>query len=449
MVDTYFLTGSLPTSSLPDSFSLDSSLSSWSETWPFSSDLLPADAYLVGGSVRDRLLNRQSSYLDLDFVLPERAVETAAKIAQVCEAGFVVLDEARHIARVVFEQATVDFAQQQGASVEDDLRRRDFTINAIAYSPHQKKLIDPLGGEADIAACTVRMVNAENLADDPLRLLRGYRQAAQLGFGLDVKTQVAIGTLAPQLQLVSMERVRSELDALLSVSSVADDGQFSDGQFISQLHDLQQQQLLQFCLPHFTPTGVDQIAAIDEAFQQFLQVMPTYAERLKSWAKPVPTGCYRSWLKAAKLSSLLGTDAVAAGKQMSELKYSRAEAQVVQTLIQVQAYTKALCSGPLSRAQAFFFFKAVGDAFPAASLLAVAQGADMATVQALIDQFLNPQDVIAHARPLITGTTLMKKLNIAPGPEIGTWINLLEQAQAAGDILSAEDAIAWVEHHKD
>ena len=71
------------------------------KTWPFALELLPPDACLVGGSVRDRLLNRQATYLDLDFVLPADAVETASAIAQACSAGFVVLDEARRIARVV------------------------------------------------------------------------------------------------------------------------------------------------------------------------------------------------------------------------------------------------------------------------------------------------------------------------------------------------------------
>ena len=103
------------------------------ETWPFSLDLLPDDAYLVGGSVRDRLLNRSTTYLDLDFVLSSNAVKTAATIANSCNAGFVVLDEARQIARVVFAEMTVDFAQQQGETIAVDLHRRDFTINAIAY----------------------------------------------------------------------------------------------------------------------------------------------------------------------------------------------------------------------------------------------------------------------------------------------------------------------------
>ena len=80
---------------------------------PFSVEELPSDTCLVGGAVRDALLQRQSQYIDFDFVLPERAVETAREISQRYKAGFVVLDPERHIARVVFPQGTLDFAQQE------------------------------------------------------------------------------------------------------------------------------------------------------------------------------------------------------------------------------------------------------------------------------------------------------------------------------------------------
>ncbi|HBW90708.1 MAG TPA: [cytidine(C)-cytidine(C)-adenosine (A)]-adding enzyme, partial [Cyanobacteria bacterium UBA11149] len=86
----------------------------------------------VGGAVRDSLLSRRSDYLDLDFVLPVDAIKIARSLANRYKAGFVVLDKERQIARVVFEAATVDFAQQEGESIETDLYRRDFTINAIA-----------------------------------------------------------------------------------------------------------------------------------------------------------------------------------------------------------------------------------------------------------------------------------------------------------------------------
>ncbi len=407
------------------------------EDWPFSLDLLPADAYLVGGSVRDRLLHRQSAYLDLDFVLPQNAVKTASAIARSCDAGFVVLDQARQIARVVFEQTTVDFAQQQGNSLEADLRRRDFTVNAIAYHPHSQTLIDPLNGKADIATKTIRMVSYENLAADPLRLMRAYRQAAQLGFSLSPSTQAAIGQLAPQLAAVSIERVRQELDALLSVPAGTD-----------QLAPILKNRLLQFGLPHFNTSSIEQVAAIDRAIEQLKKDLPAYAERLRGWLKPVPAGFYRSWIKATKLSRLIAPDNVAAEAELAALKYSRTEAQVALSLIQLQPDIQAMCRGPLSRSQQFFLFKAAGENFLAVSLLGLAQGVSMMVLQPMIQRFLDPEDKVAHPQVLMTGRTLIKRLGMKPGPEMGHLLKEVELAQARGEIGSREEAIAWLKQRK-
>jgi tRNA nucleotidyltransferase (CCA-adding enzyme) len=150
--------------------------------FPGNLALLPDQAYLVGGSVRDALLQRYRNPPDLDFVLPEKAIATAKEFANLYGGGFVILDEEREIARVVFDQGTLDLASQEGASLETDLHRRDFTINAIAYNLKSQQLVDPLGGLADLEQGVLRMVAVKNLEDDPLRLLRAYRQAAQLNF---------------------------------------------------------------------------------------------------------------------------------------------------------------------------------------------------------------------------------------------------------------------------
>ena len=189
--------------------------------FPFDFNDLPTPAYLVGGWVRDRLLNRQGKYLDLDFVLPEKAVETAQAIARKYKAGFVVLDTDRQIARVVFKDGTADFAQQMGDSLVADLGRRDFCMNAIAIECHhiEQDFVDPFNGIGDLEARRIRMVAPENLADDPLRILRGYRQAAQLGFEIEDLTRQVLIKLAPKLKAVAAERVRSELGYLLSISN--------------------------------------------------------------------------------------------------------------------------------------------------------------------------------------------------------------------------------------
>ena len=181
------------------------------ENLPFDLDLLPKPVYVVGGAVRDALLGRVRAELDLDLVVPVGAVDVARRLATAYRAGFVLLDAERQIARVVFPGMTVDIAQQDGASIADDLNRRDYTLNAIAYDLQTGETIDPLNGTQDIQQRRIRMVDKQNLVDDPLRLLRAYRQAAQLNFTIEAETRAAIHQLAPLLTTVAAERVLMEL----------------------------------------------------------------------------------------------------------------------------------------------------------------------------------------------------------------------------------------------
>ncbi len=309
------------------------------KTWPFDSRLLPETACVVGGSVRDALLERQADYLDLDFVLPDGAVAIASAIARRYRAGFVVLDADNQIARAVFDQATIDFAQQVGPTLETDLQRRDFTINAIAYHPQSDRLIDPLNGIADLQQQTLRMVSRENLAEDPLRLLRAYRQAAQLGFTIDSDTRSTIRELAPLLQQIAAERIRHELDALLSQPNGA-----------TCFRMAWQDGLFDTWLPHLTANHAEQLAALDRALANLPQ-LPGYLSLLHSWKDAVPAGHYRSWIKAARLSRLLPLDEDAANRWLNRLKYSRSEGQAIFRVIQTQPYLDRMVmqSGSLSR----------------------------------------------------------------------------------------------------
>lgn len=98
------------------------------------------------------------------------------------------------------------------------MHRRDFTVNAIAYNPHTQEIIDPLQGYVDLQQGILRMISPANLEDDPLRLMRGYRQAAQLGFTIEPATRTAICSLASHLSKVAAERVRVEIGYLLANS---------------------------------------------------------------------------------------------------------------------------------------------------------------------------------------------------------------------------------------
>jgi len=185
------------------------------------------EAWCVGGAVRDALLGHP--HLDWDLATSAKPEEVRKlfghrrTIPVGIDFGTVgVLDRDGKMHEVTTfrrdvqtdgRHAVVEF----GVSLDDDLARRDFTINAIAYSPRRDELRDPFGGRADLAAHVVRAVGDpdERMREDRLRALRAIRFAARFGFAMDDATRRAITTSAPFLARLSPERVKQELDKTL------------------------------------------------------------------------------------------------------------------------------------------------------------------------------------------------------------------------------------------
>jgi tRNA nucleotidyltransferase/poly(A) polymerase len=182
-------------------------------------DILPdQEIYLVGGAVRDMLLNRLSH--DLDFALPSNGVALARRVANALKADFMVLDNERDTGRVIVTEADgtrtfLDFATYRGKSLDEDLRVRDFTMNAIAFDLRTHTLIDPLNGASDLRAKVIRACSSASFSDDPVRILRAVRQAAAFEFKIELETRKAMKQAASLLPRVSPERQRDELFKML------------------------------------------------------------------------------------------------------------------------------------------------------------------------------------------------------------------------------------------
>lgn len=177
-----------------------------------------SELYLVGGAVRDILLGRPSP--DLDFAVPAGAIPLARKVANALDADYVTLDEEHDTGRVIHtaengRRTHLDFASFRGQTLEDDLRHRDFTINALACDLRAEAILDPLEGAADLRAKRIRACLPTALSDDPVRVLRGVRQAAAFGFQIEKDTREWMRQAAPQLGRVSPERQRDELFKML------------------------------------------------------------------------------------------------------------------------------------------------------------------------------------------------------------------------------------------
>jgi len=173
------------------------------------------ELYLVGGAVRDALLGRVSH--DLDFVLPSGGIKLARRLADSLGADIFPLDEERDTGRVLItnpdgSRDILDFATYRGGpTLEDDLRARDFTINAMAMDLRTMSLLDPLGGASDLRAKTLRACSDTSMSDDPIRIVRGVRLAASLGFLIEPSTRKAMKRAVPEIERISPERVRDEL----------------------------------------------------------------------------------------------------------------------------------------------------------------------------------------------------------------------------------------------
>jgi len=199
------------------------------------------ELYLVGGVVRDLLLDRGRADLDLaTSAPPERTRKLgrqagATSIYDVGAAfgtiGLVFSHPERDdlTAEITTYRSEVYPTRDRRPSVRhdvslhEDLSRRDFTINAIALDPLTGELIDPFGGIADLNQGRIRAVGdpAERFDEDPLRILRAARFAAQLDFEIDPEALEAMRATAPELSRISVERVTAELNRLLVAPAVA------------------------------------------------------------------------------------------------------------------------------------------------------------------------------------------------------------------------------------
>lgn len=221
-----------------------------------------AELYLVGGMVRDLLLERPIPN-DLDFATSVPPERTKAILAALPHAGLydvgekfgtigVILPEGEERFDVeittyrseAYEPGSRHPAVAFGERIEDDLSRRDVTVNAIAVDVRTGQIIDPFYGRADLAMGLLRAVGEpdERFAEDPLRLLRVARFVAQLGFAVEAGTLAAMGRQAQTLETISSERILAELTKLLC-------GDYAD----HALDVLLETGLLTVAMPELTP----------------------------------------------------------------------------------------------------------------------------------------------------------------------------------------------------
>lgn len=197
-------------------------------------DRLGVEAYVVGGYVRDHYLGRPST--DIDVVVVGSGVAVAEELGRVLQAK-VTIYRTYGTAMLRWQGTEVEFVgarkesyspesrnpQVEPGSLEDDQRRRDFTINAMAWSLNCDsfgELVDPFEGMYDLEDCIIRTPcdPEKTFSDDPLRMMRAVRFASQLGFDIDDETFEGIIAQAHRIEIITKERISVELSKIMASS---------------------------------------------------------------------------------------------------------------------------------------------------------------------------------------------------------------------------------------
>ncbi len=372
------------------------------EHWPVPLEAFPAGSALVGGAVRDALLDRLSATPDLDLVVPDDALGHTRALAQRHGGACVVLDKDRDMARLVVKGWTIDLARREGDSLEADLRRRDYRINAIAVelSP-SPRLVDPTGGLNDLKAGLLTAVAEQNLIDDPLRLLRGLRLAAELGFAIDDATEHLLSLHSTLLPRAAPERIQAELSKLVQAP-------WADGA-LRQLH-------ASGLIRPWVASPPQEGAA--------LQNTTTIEERTQLLSSE----------EGEQARPLLRLTALLSDAGLQQLRFSRRQIQRCKRLRTWQQRDDGQAYAQLPEEERLQLHSEMGADLPA---LIIQLAPD--DQQTWLQRWRNPDDPLFHPRPPIDGTTLQQKLSIPAGPALGRLLKHLSLERAFGR-LEGQDA---------
>jgi tRNA nucleotidyltransferase (CCA-adding enzyme) len=351
--------------------------------WPLEPGCFPTGSGLVGGAVRDALLQRLGPYPDLDLVVPSGAIKLCQRLARQHRGTAVVLDAERDMARLVLGPWNLDLAAQEGPDLINDLQRRDYGINALGLplTPGEA-LLDPTGGLDDLAQGQLRALSEANLLADPLRLLRGVRLAAELTFTLESHTSALISRHAATLPQVAAERVLAELEKLANCPA-GDAG-------------LQQASDLGLLRPWETPLHTDQRGRLN-------------ASVLNSEEKLIA-------LPLARLAQRFD------GAALGQLKASR---KLQQRCGRLRHWAENL-DQPLSEVAMLKLCQELEEDLPALVLLA-----PQATT-GWLRRWRDRADPLFHPRSPHDGRTLQRELGLAPGPQLGELMERLMLERAFG-----------------
>lgn len=372
----------------------------------------PLLVYLVGGPVRDVLLG--APIKDLDFVLEGDAPALARSLADELK-GEVVIHSSFGTATVVVEGSRIDMVTARretyphaGAlpevspgTIDDDLARRDFSINALAlpFFEQQPEVIDRHGGLADLVSGVVRILHPRSFIDDPTRILRAVRYEQRFDFHMESETEARLreALAGACLDAVSGDRLRHELERIL-----------------------EEQDPLP-ALNRAAELGV--LAAIHPSLKN-----DNALASLQSTGLPSADGCPPLVYLAALVYHLSPVDVESV---ISRLNLPSSWAKVARDTIEIRHREAALSADFLSGSQIYNLLEGLSQE----ALLAVSHLAEPALVDSKLRQFL---DELAEVRPVLNGQDLLE-MGVPEGPQVGQILRQLKEARLDRKVITEED----------
>jgi poly(A) polymerase len=441
------------------------------------------DAWIVGGAVRDRLLGRATT--DLDLALPVDPRDTARALARATGGTAFRLSSEFGAWRVVgpAHAWSVDLVILRDGDIDADLAVRDFTVNAMAEPLAGGELLDPHGGRADLDAGVLRMVGPGALAEDPLRTLRAVRIAIDLDLTVEPGTAAAIGREAPGLARVAAERVFAELKQVISSPAVRTGLQLMDAHGITAqvlpellaLRGVEQNEFHHLDVHDHTLEVLDQVVAIerDPVAAGFGEHAEAVAALLREpFADELTRG------QAMRFAALLHDAAKPSTRtrrpdgRLGFPGHDRAGAEIARTVLRrlrasekLVEHVAVLClhhlrlgflvhERPVDRRGVWRYLQATAPYAPEVTVFTVAdrlatrgRNAEPAIAAhlELARELLGPalaRRAEGRRPPLVRGDELARELGLQPGPQLGELLAQLEEDRFAGAISTREDAIA-------
>lgn len=416
--------------------------------------------FLVGGYIRDLFLGIEKN--DRDFAIEgSGARELAKKLAVLLAGSFVDLDKDRDMARVVIKGTILDFSGTLGRTIEQDLARRDYTINSIAWSPING-LIDPLNGIGDIEKRIIRAIKKENLKEDPIRILRAYRIASELRMDIEPETSEMITEFSHLLPTVSGERISSELFKILDSSKSFD-----------YLLEASRSGVIAAIFPELfegktIPRVVNYNLNLIYPSLETVRFLEMLVIKLPAWiinhlSEEISGGVSR--FSALKLGGFLHN----IGKPTKITKHEKADVKIIENItkrlkmstniskmlrILLRDYHKPIQliePGFPEKRKILGLFMSLNRYSIDVTVLAMADilsmsGADKVKEERIeklfeiLEMYKKFEKINAEANKIINGNEIMEILEVGPGPEIGEIITELREAMFSGEVRNKEEA---------